>query len=378
MSGGNWKDMLYASQRGDLELVRYHIKMGANPNYKHPEFFTAPLLESVRNGHYSISQFLLENGAKSDIEDDLEGSTPLSVALALKDFKTVDLLNQYLPNAKKMKFKNILITGGNSGIGKATAENLLSKGHRIVITVRNEENGKKTVEELNTTTNNHKISYLVGDLSTIQSTRALAQKIKSEFPTMDVFISNAGVWMTEKQLNLDGLEMTFMVNYVAHQILCEELLPVLQKNAPARIINVNSGLYNNGNLNLNKTPKGLDFHPIKTYANSKFCAVLFNIELAQQLEGTGVTINAVHPGVIKTGLADTPKFIGKVIKFVKLFLKQPQEGAIAPSWLAVAPTLENVNGVFYDKKEIMPYHQRVNNEKLRKALMQWSKGLLNN
>ena len=117
MSGGNWKDMLYASQRGDLELVRYHIKMGANPNYKHPEFFTAPLLESVRNGDYEISKFLLENGAKSNISDDLEDITPIEIAYEKRDFRLVDLINQYLPDGEKMVFKNVLITGGNRGIG---------------------------------------------------------------------------------------------------------------------------------------------------------------------------------------------------------------------------------------------------------------------
>jgi len=376
MSGGNWKEMLSASEKGNLQLLQYHIKMGANPNYQHPEFFTAPLLESVRHEHYSISQFLLENGAKPDIVEDLEGVTPIEIALSNRDFRTIHLLNQYLPESKKMAFKNVLITGGNRGIGKAIAQKLLSEGHRVVITVRNKEQGQQVVQELAKIVKNDKISMLVGDLSTIESTYQLAKTIISEFPEIDTFISNAGIWASEKQINSNGLEMSFMVNYLAHYILCQELLPILQKNKAARIIDVNAGLYTKGKLNIEKTPTGLDFHSIRTYANSKLCGILFNLEFAKQIEGSGVTINAVHPGIIQTELGDSPKLMSKIVNVFKRFWKQPNYGAIAPAWLATSSELGGINGFFFNQKKLMQYNRIAQNKELRRDLMNFTKKIL--
>ncbi|PCJ21843.1 MAG: hypothetical protein COA96_15240 [SAR86 cluster bacterium] len=112
------------------------------------------------------------------------------------------------------------------------------------------------------------------------------------------------------------------------------------------------GLYVNDKFDLEKTPTGRDFSSIKTYANSKLCSVMFTLNFATEIEGSGVTINAVHPGVINTGLGDSAKFLSKVMKLVKRFWKSPEYGAEAPAWLAVSSELDGVSGKYYDEKEI--------------------------
>jgi NAD(P)-dependent dehydrogenase (short-subunit alcohol dehydrogenase family) len=120
-------------------------------------------------------------------------------------------------------------------------------------------------------------------------------------------------------MNKDQLEVNFMVNYLAPYILCRGLLPILKANGPSMIVNVNAGLYIKGKLDLGKTPTGLGFGAIHSYATTKLCCVLFTIDFAREMADRGVPINAVHPGLINTGLGDSPKLISKLIKFVKRF-----------------------------------------------------------
>jgi len=379
-AGGNWKEMFHASENGDLELVRYHLRMGVDPNHQHQEYMTCPLLESVRKGHLEIVELLLQNGAKPNIIKDFGTETPMSIAIEKGNKAAIYLLNTYLPEELRQHQygtqNKILITGGNRGIGKAVAKNLLIEGQKVIITVRNEAEGNTVVEELKTTTGNPNISLIQGDLSNTQSCKKLIQKIKEDHSDINRLINNAGIWMAEKQLNEDGLEKSFMVNYLAPYLLCQGLFPILKQNKPSRIVNVNAGLYVKGKLDIEKTPYGLDFGSIKTYANTKLCNVMFTIDFAKKIEGSGVTINAVHPGVINTGLGDSPKLLSKIVKVIKRFWKSPEYGAEAPSWLAISEEVEGVNGKFYNEKSIMDYIDVVVNEELRAKLLGKTKVIL--
>lgn len=370
-AGGNWKEMFHAAEQGDVELVHYHLKMGVDPNYQHPEYMTAALLEAIRKGHLEIAELLLQNGAKPDIVKDFGTETPMAIAVAENNKAAIFLLNEYLPveQQQSIGFQNeILITGGNRGIGKAIAKQLLEEGQKVVITVRDSGVGETVIEALKTETKNPHISFIEGDLSTIQSCKELLEKVKTQYANINVLLNNAGVWMLEKQLNKDGLEKSFMVNYLAPYLLSKGLYSLLKKNQPARIINVNAGLYIKGKLDIEKTPYGLDFGKIKTYATSKLCNVLFTLDFAKELEGSGVTINAVHPGVINTGLGDGPPFLSKLVKLIKRFWKQPVEGAKAPTWLAIDEAVKGINGKYYNEMAPMEYADIANDEALRKAL----------
>lgn len=270
-------------------------------------------------------------------------------------------------------FNSILITGGNKGIGRAIALHLAQQGHEVVIVVRDREKGK-AAEELRRVTRNDKVYFIQGDLSSIAGCIELTEIIKTAHPDINVLINNAGVWMTKMQLNEDGFEQSFMVNCLAPFILTTELLEQLKTNSPARIVNINAGLYENGQLDLDKTPYGKEIHKIKTYANSKLCNAMFTIDLSNQLKGTGVTINAVHPGVVRTDMGTFKGLPGLLFRLVKRFWKAPEQGATALVWLVTDEELKDVNGRYFNEKTEVVYSAKVLNGSLRKKL--WDSTIL--
>ena len=274
--------------------------------------------------------------------------------------------------------RNILITGGNRGIGKAIVEKLLHANHRVTFSCRDAHQGQKVVQEMQDKTSNQKVEFVEGRLSTIASSYELVDRIRKLDQPFDCLINNAGVWMMSKVLNEDGLEMSFMVNYLAPYILCKELLPDLQRSGPSRIVNVNAGLYVKGKLDMERTPFGSDFHAIKTYANSKLCNVVASIHMANRIEGTNVTLNCVHPGVIRTGLGDSSRLISKLVNVIKLLWKKPPYGAIAPAWLATSEDVAGINGKYFNERKIMGYDDHVLDGSHQANLIEWTKNFLKN
>ena len=247
-----------------------------------------------------------------------------------------------------MTDRTFIVTGGNTGIGKAIAQALVAAQAQVVITSRDPDKGAQAISDIKQAFRHANVELVVGDLSTIASTHQLADTLLEDFPNIAVLINNAGVWMLRRQINQDQLEYSFMVNHLAPFILSNRLLTLLKANAPARIINLNAGLYAMGKLDLDKTPYGYDFSFLKTYANTKLCNLLFTRVLAHRIEGSGVTVNAVHPGVIRTNLGDTSGIFGLLLRVIKLALDPPEEGAKAPVWLATSSDVEGLNGQFFD------------------------------
>lgn len=250
--------------------------------------------------------------------------------------------------------KTIIVTGGNAGIGFATAHQLADAGHHVVIVSRNLVKGQDALTRIKDETGNESVECVQGDLSTIASVNELADTLCDRYPRIDVLINNAGVWMTKRVLNDDGLEMTFMVNHIAPYILSIRLLDCLKAAKPARIVSVNAGLYMNGECDLDLLPEGKNFGRFKTYMHTKLCNVLFSMELAQRLEGTGVTVNALHPGVINTNLGVSPGLLGRVIQLVKKTWGTIEEGARPVVRLAIDPNLEGITGRYYDIETEVP------------------------
>lgn len=263
-----------------------------------------------------------------------------------------------------MKENIFIVTGANTGIGKAIAMQLAMQYSKVVIVSRNQEKGIKAVEDIRTISGNQNVEVVKGDLSTIEGTRMLGFSLLEKYPDVHALINNAGVWKTECEVNSDGLEMTFMVNHMAPFILSNIMLQQLKKNAPARIVNVNAGLYVKGKVDLEKTPYGKDFSKFGTYANTKLCNVLFTSELARRIEGSGVTVNAVHPGVIRTNLGNSSGLFGIVLKAAKHFWNTPEEGAKAPVRLAADPMLQNTNGRFFMLEKEMELTEAAKNKDL--------------
>ncbi len=275
-----------------------------------------------------------------------------------------------------MQSKRYVVTGGNAGIGYEIVRGLAQKSAEVVLVSRDEARGRTAQAELQAATGAGKIDLVVGDLGTVAGTRQLATDLLAAYPTLDGLINNAGVWMTRKVLNEDGLELSFMVNHLAPFMLSQLLLPALQAAGHARIVHVNAGLYVKGKVDLQKTPYGKDFGRIRTYANSKLCAVLTLPEQARRLAGNSVTVNMVHPGVIRTGLGDTSGVVGWLLRQVKRQWATPLQGAVAPIWLATAPELAEQCGIYFNEQVPMPLADNAQDEALAAALWQLSERLM--
>lgn len=265
----------------------------------------------------------------------------------------------------------VLITGGTSGIGRATATLFAREGHSVFITARDAAKGQAVVDEIVAQTGNGQVRCIPGDLSTIKSCQELVQRARREVSSLQVLINNAGVFMTEKVLNADGFETNFMVNYLAPFILSTGLLELLARNAPARIITVNTGLHARGHFDLARTPYGLDFDSRGSYRNAKLANALFTVEMAARVRATGVTVNAFRPGLYNTTVFKVKGLERLLFKYVGLIheLFQPiANSAQAPYYLATAPGLAHVTGAYFSQQELATFAAQTDDAKLRQQL----------
>jgi len=375
---GNWKDLFKAAREGDIIVAKHHLQQGIDANFQHPEYLSAPLHEAIHHNQLEMVRLLIEDGkADPQLKEDMTDDTPLEMALAEERHAIVDYLNTVLPPDAQFHSRRVLVTGGNRGIGRAIVERLLRQGHVVAFTCRNDAVGQDVADEILEATgcDKSKLQVIVGDLSTVASIYALAQKIRNEFPTMQVMMHNAGLWPTAWKGSVtkdDGLEEAFIVNYMAPYILNQELLPLLEQNSShtlhSRVVLVTAGLFIFGKADIDQTPYGKDYSRFKTYMHTKQCGMIWCMHQARKrlenaTSGNGnnnkVTFTAVHPGVINTGLGNSDGCLGCLLRTIKTTWKSPEQGAEAPVWLAVSDEATNLNGVFYNEMELheIPKHE---------------------
>ncbi len=273
-------------------------------------------------------------------------------------------LEQTTPEAR------YLVTGANAGIGKAVAEGLAREGLPVAMLCRNREKATAALDDIRSRVKNADIRLITGDLSDNAGVRKSAAAILEEAPKIAALINNAGVWMMKCELNADGIEKSFYVNCLAPFLLSRLLLERLKESAPSRIVNVNAGLYVFGRLDLDRTPYGRDFSMVRSYCNSKLAGVMLSIEMAKRLKGTGVTVNLLHPGVIRTGLGETGGILGKVLSIVKLPWKTPEQGAAPVIYLSQSDEVKGVSGKFFMLKKEIPLIKKARDAALSDKL--WS------
>lgn len=251
-----------------------------------------------------------------------------------------------------MHGKTVLITGGSSGIGAATARALAGMGAAVVIVSRNEARCKAVMEQIGAETGNHQLDYIVADLSSLEAVRAAAERFRSRHDRLDVLINNAGGIFMSRQLSVDGLEMTFALNHMSYFLLTNLLLDVLRASAPARVVNVASNAYRGATLDLDDLQMTRRYSGFAAYARSKLMNILFTYELARRLVGTGVTANALHPGFVASnfGLNNGQPWKA-LIRLTQRFGISPVAGARTPVYLASSPEVEGVTGQYFVRNQ---------------------------
>ena len=244
--------------------------------------------------------------------------------------------------------RTFLVTGANTGIGRATAEGLARRGGRVYVASRSAEKGAAAVAGLRASTGNDAVEYLPLDLADLDSVRACAASFLARGEPLHVLVNNAGVVRT-RGLTKQGFELMFGVNHLGHFVLTNALLGCLEASAPARVVTVSSDSH--------YAARGIDWDALRRpergltglhgYAVSKLCNVLFSAELGRRLAGTGVTTYALHPGMVASDIwRRVPWPVRPLIQRRMLTVEQ---GAETSLYCAASPSVASESGLFYDK-----------------------------
>src|SRR5438309_3579926 len=278
--------------------------------------------------------------------------------------------NQNIRSEKTaMKDKVVMITGANSGIGKAASLALAKMGANVVMVSRNKEKGEAARSEIIKKSQNNSVDLLMADLSSLESVRELATEFQKKYSKLHVLVNNAGLFNQRRKVTLDGYENTFATNYLAPFLLTNLQLLTLEASAPSRIINVSSVGHYNGHINFDDLNLEKEYGGWKAYGQSNLALVLFTHELAKKLQGTGVTVNAVHPGTVATNIWSRPLGpVGFIMALPKLFMTSPEKGAETIVYLASSPDAKSLSGEYLEKLKVKKSSDESYNEEIAQRL----------
>lgn len=266
----------------------------------------------------------------------------------------------------KIDGKIAIITGANTGIGKENAIDLAMRGGKVYIACRDQPRGEEALKDIKRVSGSDKVYFLQLDLASLDSIRNFSKKFHELESQLHILVNNAGVMACPKSLTKDGFEMQIGTNHLGHFLLTNLLLDLLKHSAPSRIVMVSSAGHKMSDIDKEDFMSERSYSKWKAYGRSKLANVLFASKLAKKLEGTGVTANSCHPGVVQTELgrhmSDTlRKYV--IAPIFGPFFKTPWEGAQTQIRLAVDPELENVTGKYFsDCKEKIPSRAAQNDE----------------
>lgn len=249
-----------------------------------------------------------------------------------------------------MHGKIAIVTGSNTGIGKETARGLAMRGATVILACRDTTKAQAARDDIARTTSRDDVKAMALDLGSKASVRAFAEQFKASYGRLDVLVNNAGVFSTSRKTTVDGFESTFGVNHLGTFLLTQELLPLLEVSAPSRVVVLSSRLHYGGRMDWDDLQfERKSYSGTAAYNQSKLANVLFTLALARRLEGKGVTVNAVHPGVVATELTrDYPTFL---VKLFHVFLLTPERGAACSLHVAASPETATVTGLYFEKSK---------------------------
>ncbi len=248
-----------------------------------------------------------------------------------------------------MQGKTCLVTGASDGIGYVSARELARMGARVVLVGRNAAKTDAAVERIVAETGNRAVDRLLADLSSQGEVRRVAGEALELLPRIDVLLNNAGAVFLSNKRSVDDIELTFALNHMGYFLLTSLLLERLRESVPARIINVSSSSHwQPGRFKLEDLPKPGGNGGYRAYGRSKLCNILFTYELARRLEGSGITVNALHPGLVQTNIARNNGLLGRFVNFfIGVRGVDAEKGAETLVYLASSPQVDEVTGKFF-------------------------------
>jgi NAD(P)-dependent dehydrogenase (short-subunit alcohol dehydrogenase family) len=276
-----------------------------------------------------------------------------------------------------MTGKTVLVTGATSGIGKATALGLATMGAHLAITGRDRRRADGAAHEVRAA-GGGRVEVFAADLSCQSEVRRLAAEILQTLPRIDVLVNNAGGYWNTRHVTLDGLERTFALNHLAPFLLTNLLLDRLKQGAAARVVTVSSNAQAQGRIDFDDLQGERSYSGSRAYSQSKLANVLFTYELARRLRGSGVTANALHPGVVRTSFgAEDPAGIQRLIMpLAPLFMKSPGQGAVTSINLASRSELGTTSGEFFTNSKPKKTSKRSYDQRAATRLWQVSADLV--
>ncbi len=246
-----------------------------------------------------------------------------------------------------------MVTGATGGIGLVTARELARQGAEVIVVGRDAGRTEAAVAQIKGQTGSSTVTSLLADLSSQQAIHTLADDFKRQYDRLDVLVNNAGLMFTKRQESVDGIEMTFALNHLGYFLLTNLLLDTLKASGAARIVSVSSGAHTGAKMNFADLEGKQSYGGFRAYGQSKLANIMFTDELARRLQGTSVTANCLHPGVVATNFAaNNGGFYRAVVRPVlNVFSISPERGAATSVYLASSPEVEGVTGKYFDKQK---------------------------
>lgn len=251
------------------------------------------------------------------------------------------------PEGSSMHGRTVLITGATNGIGLAASRQLAEKGADLIIAARSRERGENVAADLRRS-GAPSVDLVTADFASMEEVRRLATEVTNRHPRLHVLLNNAGAVYSHREVTVDGFEMTFAVNHLAPFLLTNLLLPLLLSSAPARVVTVASDAAKGARINFEDIGGEQNYGSFRAYGQSKLANILFAYELARRTEGSGVTSNCCHPGMVATGFNKNNGALMKIgMTLVRPFQKSANRGAETPVYLASSPEVEKQTGRYY-------------------------------
>ncbi len=270
----------------------------------------------------------------------------------------------------------MLITGGTSGIGKATAIALAAMGASVTITGRNRERGEQAVMEVRRESGNEEVELILADLAVQAEVRRLAEEFRERHDRLDVLVNNAGLVISERTETPDGMETQFAINHLAPFLLTNLLLDLLKSSTLSRIVTVSSEGHRWGKMDLDDLQSTKRYRGFPVYGMTKLANILFTRELAERLRSTGVTANCLHPGGVSTNFGNNNSGVMTLLfRAFKPFMRTPEQGADTVIYLASSPDVEGMTGKYLADRKIKVASDAAYDETLQKKLWEKSEEL---